>query len=355
MKTLFKVIAASAAVLSMASCQKMFNATTSAQREGESCQLFVDFSGAETKVPGLNDSFEKNIKDVQVFVFNKATGKIDASMHQPGLDANGTYTMTKSLNCTRGEREVWALVNAPVNHVDGDAANRISTIDQLKSVSTRLVDNKSDALVMVGSEVKTLAADTETVSVKVQRVCAAVVIQSIKNEMGVPAYQTEGKVRITGAYLLNVPNSQRYDLTVKASTLEKANWISPGQKSTAADEQKLTADSYPSGEQQLNYGSEFKNKSTFYAYPNDATAAPAATWTQCATVLVVEALVDGQPCIYPVRLGVLQNNHKYAVSLTLKHIGGDPDEPWKKVEFTNLGASITITDWSTGAAVNESI
>jgi len=355
MKTLFKMIAVSAAVLSMASCQKMFNSNSSVNGDGEQCQLFVDFSGAETKVPGLNDSFEKNIKDVQVFVFNKATGKIDASIHQSGLDANGTYAMTKSLNCTRGEREIWALVNAPVNHVDGDAANRISTIDQLKAVSTRLVDNSSDALVMVGSEVKTLAADTESVNVKVSRVCAAVVISSIKNEMGVPAYQLDGKLKITGAYLLNVPNTQRYDLTTKASTLENGYWISPGKKTSAAAELKLTSDTYPSGEQQLNYGSAFDNKSTFYAYPNDATAAPAATWTQSATVLVVEALVDGQPCIYPVRLGVLQSNYKYAVSLTIKHIGGDPEEPWKKIEFTNLGASISITDWTTGAAINENI
>ena len=51
----------------------------------------------------------------------------------------------------------------------------------------------------------------------------------------------------------------------------------------------------------------------------------------------------------------LKSNYKYEVSLTLKHIGGDPSNPWKKVEFTDLGASIKVIDWTSGAAVNEII
>ena len=73
------------------------------------------------------------------------------------------------------------------------------------------------------------------------------------------------------------------------------------------------------------------------------------------TTLVVEATVAGQECIYPIRLGELKSNFKYEVSLTLKHIGGDPSNPWKKVEFTDLGASIKVIDWTSGAAVSEII
>ena len=70
---------------------------------------------------------------------------------------------------------------------------------------------------------------------------------------------------------------------------------------------------------------------------------------------VVEATVAGQPCVYPIRLGELKSNYKYKVSLTLKHIGGDPSNPWKKVEFTNLRASITVVDWTSGTPVSETI
>lgn len=355
MKTLFRFFALCAAVTALASCQKLFN-SSSASDKGDTCMLTVSFDEASTRVLGQTEAKEKTIKDVQIFVFNRSTGKLDASLHESGLSASGSHTISAPLSCTRGEREVWAIVNAPVNHVDGAESDRISTLDQLKSTSTALTDNSSDALVMVGSSVKTLAGDTENVSVSVHRKCAAVVIKSIKNEMGVPAYQVDGKLKITGAYLLNVPNVQRYDLSIESGTLTAAsNWISPNVKSSDASQLKLTADSYAAADQLLKYGATFGKSSTFYAYPNSATADPASTWSPSRTVLVVEALVDGQACIYPVTLGSLQSNYKYEVNLSIRHIGGDPADPWKKIEFSNLGASITVTDWSTGASVTETI
>lgn len=183
--------------------------------------------------------------------------------------------------------------------------------------------------------------------------------------MIVPAYQTAGAVKITGVYLLNVPNKQNFTIpdsdqtavgNISSTTLlSKNDWISPTGKTSVQKELLLTSDVYAAADQALEYKAEFSKHSVLYSYPNDATALPADTWAPSVTTMVVEAIVGGQPCIYPVQLGRLHSNYKYEVSLVIKHVGGDPDNPWKKIEFTDLDAIVKVVDWTTGANVSEVI
>lgn len=63
-----------------------------------------------------------------------------------------------------------------------------------------------------------------------------------KNDMIVPAYQTAGAVKITGVYLLNVPNKQNFTIpdsdqtavgNISSTVLAKDEWISPTGKTAA--------------------------------------------------------------------------------------------------------------------------
>ena len=345
------ILLASLSVVS--SCQKNL-LSLSEEVDAKVCQLSVAL-GPLTKVVDQTESAEKTINDVQVFVFNKATGKLDASLRKDGLSGSGTVALTDPLSCTRGQREVWAVVNAPVNYVDGTDANRVTSLNQLKAITTSLTDNSPSNLIMVGSADKELALAKESIVVDVKRICAAVVLKSVKNEMSVPAYSVDGAVKITGAYLLNVPSEQNYALGIASSTLVQSKWISATSKTDVAAAKALTVDTYPAEIQTVNKGGTFSKISTFYAYPNSCPDLPVDVWKPSVTTLVVEATVAGQPCVYPIRLGELKSNYKYEVSLTLKHIGGDPSNPWKKVEFTDLGASITVVDWTSGTPVSETI
>ena len=345
------ILLASLTVVS--SCQKNL-LSLSEKVDAQVCHLSVSL-GAQTKVVDQTLSAEKAINDVQVFVFNKTTGKLDAAIHKAGVSSDGSFSMPDALSCTRGKREVWAVVNAPVNYVDGADADRVTSVSQLKAITTTLTDNSPSNLVMVGSADKELALANESIEVGVRRICAAVVLKSLKNEMSVPAYSVDGAVKITGAYLLNVPSEQNYALDIASSTLGQAKWISATSKTDLAAAKALTVDSYAADIQTVNKGGTFSKISTFYAYPNSCTDLPIDVWRPSVTTLVVEATVAGQECIYPIRLGELKSNYKYEVSLTLKHIGGDPSNPWKKVEFTDLGASIKVIDWTSGAAVSEII
>ena len=339
-------------ILAVLACNKLDY--SSSEHISQNCSLTVTFNEPATKVSGQSAN-EKNIKDVQVFVFNSRTQKLDAAVRESVMNVSeGSYSLSSRLDCTRGTKEIWAIVNAPINYVDGSEGDRITELSQLRSLTSRLTDNKEDGLVMTGSCSVELTKADESVSLSVERICAAIVIESISNEILIPAYQKAGKVKITGAYLMNVPNLQKFDKSLAASSLKSGDWISANAKSTDATQLLLTSDSYSS--RVIEYGQKIQNLSTFYSYPNDCSDEPGSSWSPSRTVLVVEAEIDGQACIYPIRLGELRSNYKYMVSLTIRHMGCDPSEPWKKIEFTDMSASIRILDWNTGGpAIDETI
>ena len=352
MKNFIFTLTAVCVMASLASCQKSDFFRRPGGEGDADCELMVCIGDGFTKVVGQTSAAENKINDVQIFVFNTSTGKLDAAAHSGGLSSDGGYTMAEKLNCTRGARQVWAIVN------------RIKTINELQLKTSALTDNEPSSFIMAGKKDITLKADSETVSVDVRRVCAAICLKSIKNDMIVPAYQTAGSVKITGVYLLNVPNKQNFTIpdsdqtavgSKSSTTLLQNEWISPTGKTSVQKELLLTSDVYAAADQALEYKAEFSKHSVLYSYPNDATALPGNTWAPSVTTMVVEAIVGGQPCIYPVQLGRLHSNYKYEVSLVIKHVGGNPDNPWKKIEFTDLDAIVKVVDWTTGANVSEVI
>ena len=95
------------------------------EEAGKPCQLTVNLSGIEapgTKVVGAQLANEEKIKSVQIFVFKSENGKLDGSLYVDGLNASKDWTGNTKIQCTYGNREVFALVNAPANYVEGTYA-----------------------------------------------------------------------------------------------------------------------------------------------------------------------------------------------------------------------------------------
>ena len=339
--------------LALGSCQKLSEPMYE-EEDGLACSLTLEFTGIDvgTKVLGQDITKECTIHDVQIFVFNSSTGKLDAAKRVASLNAVTQYDFTESIECTQGPREVWALVNAPVNHVDGAASDMVTRLDDLKSKTCVLTDNSPDHLVMSGSLSAVLNSASQNLSVSVSRLCASVVLESVTNEMYLPAYQKQGKLKILGAYLMNVPAQQNYEKTLSAKTLPQTSWISANAKSGEAAQKALTQDVY---NEVVELNQKLGKVSTFYAFPNDADPSESATWSQRATMLVVEAEVDGNQCVYPVQLGELAPNTKYQVSLKIHRMGSDPSRPWEKIRFDAVTPLVTIADWTVGAPVSTEI
>lgn len=331
------------------SCEKNTDLWPDMFQDGRFCELSVSLGSSETtKAIGQTSERERNIKSVEVLIFNRGTGQIDASAYVRDLSVTGgNYTLGSPVRCTYGEKEVWAIVNGPEQY-----STVCQDVEALKSMVIRLTDNAADALVMVG-DIPSLALNTVTASVnlEVSRLCSAVVLRSVTNKMDVAFYRD--KVRILGAYLLNVAGEQRLDNSLSARTLtDKAKWISPNVRTSDSSEAALTQDSL---NETLAYNGSTTKTSTLYALPNDADGNSSSGWSARATTLVVEAEINGTKSIYPIELGILRPNTKYEVTLEIHRAGVDPDKPWEKIDFSDAAPSITIKDWTTGASVSETI
>ena len=360
MKKVIAFVAAVAALVFLASCQKTENYI---ENDGP-CELTVGFGGystVETKVAGVV-SDDNIIKDVQILVFRKedsdVDSKVDAATRISGLNVTDTYTTTEKISCTRGNREVWVVVNSPVDYTSGNEA--VLSLADLKAKTTVLSDNictsDSRSFVMAGNKVIDLNAASQTVDVNIKRMACKVVIKGIENKFILPVYQKAGTLKITAAYLMSVAGYQKLDNLNTISTartyypssaIGSAYWHGKNVKEPNA---LFTEDYLPV--KVLEYNDKLENVSTFYAYPNDAAAEKNETWSIRGTMLVIETTIYGGTYYYPVQLPSLESNKCYEVSLIIKHPGSE--KPWKPLEFDDVTTKITITSW-TSVSLNSEI
>lgn len=335
------ILFAAVAAFNFSSCTKNLYPDELLDRQGASLLTVTLDSGLGTKVSGDQGTNDKTIQNAQVFIFNTRTKQIDNAVYKDFTSTTGSCTMP-DIQCTFGEKEIWAIVNAPKDYVSGKV---IKTIDDLKKTTVVLSDNKASALVMTGSMSKSLAAATETVTVNVERLVAAVVLKSVRNEMAVPAYRD--KLTITGAYLMNVPSIQSLDGAILASSAESAtsNWSAFYGKSTATGVADLLTESI--SETSVPYEQAHNALHTFYTFSSNFERVEGKNnkTDKSSVYLVVECKVDGVACVYPVLMPKLERNNRYEVSLTVKHVGGNPENPWEKINFATFKPSINIVGW----------
>lgn len=358
--------AAAAVLLTVDSCQKR-GLETSVSEEVGTVDVSFSLDGFDSVVgtKAKDASLESSIKSVQIFVFRKGgvqDGKIDNAVYVPlNNPVPGSYQVSP-FKCTVGEREAWAVVNAPA-----DYTHDVTTLAELKAKTVTLSDNadaSGQKLVMVGN-VMTREDGTTVVSkfesgelkvrMKVSRLVAGVRLAKVTNKMQVPSLQ--GSVSVTGAYLMNVPGLQRLDGTLKASNASEivdANWYAKNNKAATGPLVLLvqsagTPAPVPFGDTGIAPDYLFYTMPTDIGGPvDDKTKRVESDGNKfrTSTYLIVEAKVGDMACVYPVLLPALEANRKYSVSLEINHIGGDPANPWKKIKFSDFGANISITDWT---------
>ena len=310
-------LAAAAAMAVLAGCSKSGDAVTVPDNHEETAELSVNIPLAgRTKASGTaSETVENTLASVQVFVFT-ASGNLEAykSAGSGQLD----------LSCTRGDKVVAALVNAP-------AVSDIMTLEELRAKTTVLADNSAGSFVMYGQKAVAVDAASVSVTLEVQRFAAKVVIQKITNRMTLPQYQSS-PVGITGIYLINVAGNASL-----AGTEAPSLWLNRKKNEATAEglyyEKPAALDiSCNSSESAGHY---------FYCYPNPTSADNTdETWSPRHTRLVVEANVGGKTCYYPITLPAVSANTVYTIGeLTITRPGTDTPD----VETVMGGASFTVT------------
>ena len=305
------IFAFAAALAALVACNK--NEATPMQPQNQEslvpCELTVGICGAMTKATGVTTDNEAKVNKLQIFVFRG-----------DDLDAYASVENAKelTLSCTAGEREVYALVNAPdYSSVPGKAA----LLAKVSELSANTLTNFE----MVGSKSVTLP-QTGTVSIDVNRIASRVVLKKITRNFTSAALQALD-FTVDAIYLVNVAGNTSYDLTAAPST-----WYNIAENK--GELASLLADT-PTAP--IAQGQAYDTDHTFYAYPNDLAVN--------TTRIVIETTLGTSKYYYPINLPEMAANKSYEIEeVVLTRPGSDnPDEP---VSFADATFSINVIDWT---------
>ena len=293
----------------------------------EMVELQVNIPCLETKVAGTPQNEDK-ISSLQVFVFDKQSGTLEAYGNE--------NASSLKLTCLPGNKEVVALVNAP-------SLAGIASLSELQGKKSSLADNASGKLVMSGQVTKQLTASDNSVTVNVSRLAAKVTLLNVKNQMSLEVNQKKAFV-VTAVYLVNAVGDRAY-----LSPSTPGTWYNKMKYETGCP-----AFLYDAPKSTVADGQTYSTPHHFYCYPNATdTDANGGTWSARKTRLVVEATLGGETCYYPVTLADVAQNTEYTVSLTVTRPGSSsPDLPVSTNEAT---FTVNVQDWKDGSDYNEVI
>ena len=302
-------LAAIVAAFAAVGCSEMKEelASDASMTTGEKVLLTVRIPQVSTKVTGASN--DDAVGDIQVFVFNK-NGAYETSSYGNGA--------ALSLTCTTGEKQIVALVNAPLE-------TGVNNIGELRARTSDLVDCSEGSIVMAGEVTKVLEASS-TVTMVVERLAAKVAVSQVKTDFVLEQHQAL-QFEIKAIYLVNAAGQRSYLVDNTPS-----KWYNLGM-CDASTAPAFLYDEVTSGV--IENGSSYDIEHYFYCYPN-------ATTTK--TRLVVEAQVGDYLYYYPLTLDRVDPNTAYTYNLTITRLGSDsPDKP---VEEGTVQFNVTVKEWT---------
>lgn len=321
MKTkIFLAAVAAAAVLT--GCEKKQIPVTAGDDGGETAELSICIPlGNQTKAAGtVTAADEDKLNSAQVFVFT-GNGVLESSKR--------ATTGNLELVCTRGDKQVAAVVNAP-------EINDVTSISEFRDKMTYISDNAAKSLLMYGQKWVTVDAASVTATLEVKRFAAKVVIQKITNKMSLAQYKSV-PITIKGIYLINVVSGLPFSGDSRA-----AEWSNKQKNETSSDCLYYEKTSSLS----LSYGASDSREHYFYCYSNPTENDNTDTaWSPRHTRLVVETIINGDVFYYPITLPVVAANTVYTIGeLTITRPGtAKPDV----IDVAgNAAFTITVAPWN---------
>ena len=317
----FLMMAAVAAVFGTISCKKdnvpsMNQGNANVPVDGERTELTVGIATGMTKSTTITADDEVKVNNLQVFVFRG-----DA------LDAYGVAdnASTVTVSCTKGNREVYAVVNAP-------DLKDIATKTDLLAAKSALSDNDESNFVMIGKTNADLPSELP-VNVEVDRIVSKVVLKTV-NRAFTSAALAALNFSIDEIFITNVAGDVNYGLTNNP-----VDWYN---KMDYTSELAMFTHDAPAAS--VINAEAYSTQHTFYSYPNKAADSDATSWSPRRTRLVLKTTLGTDTYYYPVTLPELENNKSYELELTITRPGSDnADMP---VSFEDCAFSISVKPWT---------
>lgn len=320
MKKISIIVALAAAAICSCTKQDAQSASGSASDLTGKVNLCISVP-TQTKVTDI--SSEDAVNSLQVFVFNSAGTSLEAY-------SSGSAS-SLSVSVSTGTKKIAAVVNA-------GAVPGITTLAQLRAVTTSLDDNSAGSFLMYGETEPVSVLSDASVTVSVARLVARVGIASVTNAMTLEQYRST-PIRIARIYLVNVVGNSNF-----ASDAVASSWLNP--RSESGSVSGLLCETLPSVT--VAYEASHGTGHYFYCYPNAVTTdSSSPDWCPRMTRLVVEAVIDGNTWYYPVTIPEIRPNYSYTISnLTITRPGAaSPDEP---VTTGSAAFSVEVVPWTDG-------
>ena len=320
-----RIICAAMAAAALVACEKNEAKLQSVDEETVTFEVTVPVE----RTKAASDAAESAVSKCQVLVYSASSGVLETYAEAEGSSV--------SVTCTKGMKEIVALVNAP----DMSAA---VTLDDLKALRSDLNENSMQSLVMEGST--TVDPSTvETVVVDVRRIVSKVRLVKVETAFEQEEYYSKG-FRITSVYLMNVAADKSW----LAETADPTEWYNKlGYQSSDCDAllyDSLTDCTLTSADR------IYDTEHVFYCYPNPNSVDKFdEEFTPRPTRLVVEAMIGNEKCYYPVSIKGMNQNTAYNVSILVKHPG--VQDPNDDIEKDAASVSVNIVGWGDPVEVGE--
>lgn len=367
MKKLFYLFAAASLIAASVSCNKE---NANVPGDGRKVDVFVTIHGASvgdnTKVEYSSSRSDNEVKvnSLQVFAFNGQNLEAYTNSIVQGVDPVTSQPVIQAVvPATTGEREIWAVVNAP-------NLSTVTTLAGLKAATSSLADNSAAHFVMIGSTTQELSSTndaTHPIDIIVRRVVSRVSIKKISGDFKFT--MSDARFSVQKIYLINVVGSQPYEIggtTADGILSGSTTWLNQlGYSASGAS--GLLYDEFASPFMVTN-SAFMTTQHDFYPYPNTyGVTRSAATLTLDSpmgeggvyttpfsprqTMLVIEGRfyenasdLTGVLGYYPIDLPALQRNKCYVIEeVTLSRRPGT--EPYKPIETGDAYIQITIQNW----------
>ena len=339
-------VAAAAMLLSLSACTKAEKPSSDDLQPVQKHSLTVSVGDPATKATGITDANEKNVKTLDIVVFDA-----DST-----LECYSRVTGAKSttISVSTGTKYIYALVNWP-----SALSSSVDEESDLKAIQAKLTDDDKDNLHMTGYVTKDITADG-TINIDVYRKVSRIDIKKITTAFTSPALAA-ANFYVDSIYVINAVGSYPVDDSCwsdKSSWGSKVDWYNKeGFVTSGADDMLLDA-----GVALTFSGNTSKTMSySYYVYPNAVTAANDhnnGTWQPRCTRLVISArIADGSSTrrvYYPITIPVDTANKIWSVDeLKITRAGSSsPDQP---VVTQSCTFTINVKDWAGTVNLNPSI
>ena len=293
------------------------------------------------------ESYESTVLRAEVFVFDAATGVLNAYQNYTSLTPVDGHLPTQTLPCTQGNKHVYAVING--GSITGLSAVR--TEDAFQALSSNLSQNgrtNTTGFIMIGRKDITVSGDNQACSILVKRLAFRVVLQKITNNSAL------GELNVKSVFLINsaqqLPLAMTDESTLPLATAPGYNIA--GKKtgssdfitsSTTSDVPEMLFQDFVT---KLASGASSNARKMVYGYPHSASG------TQNVR-LVVLATLAGNDYYYPMDIPSPLANDTYTVELTIKNIGSsDPNIP---VETGSASVTVTVDGWTSRDSIAATI